>query len=121
MRLRIILLKPTVTFHYLYGRLQTYREICENDHEMQKTKAYSGVFRATFFTFRAPFFAFCILQHFALGSAFARKLEAFCNLFFRGINKTRNSPEMQKVYSECFVFYGVFCKNIHEIPAKCEI
>ncbi len=28
---------------------------------------------------------------------------------------------MRKVYSKCFVFHGVFCKNIHEIPAKCEI
>ncbi len=28
---------------------------------------------------------------------------------------------MRKVYSECFVFCGVFHKNIHEIPAKCEI
>ncbi len=26
-----------------------------------------------------------------------------------------------KVYSECFVFCGVFRKNIPEIPAKCEI
>ncbi len=28
---------------------------------------------------------------------------------------------MRKVYNECFVFHGVFCKNIREIPAKYEI
>ncbi len=47
--------------------------------------------------------------------------EGFYGLFFRGINKTWNSHEIRKVYSECFVFRGVFRKNICEIPAKCEI
>ncbi len=56
--------------------------------------------------------------HFASGSAFARKLKRFYGLFFCDINKTQNLHEMRKVYSECFVFCGVFCKNICEIPAK---
>ncbi len=87
------------------------------DAECEKWKVYSGVFRITFFAFHAPFFAFRISQHFALGLAFARKLKGFRGLFFRGINKTWNSPEMRKVYRQCFVFRGVF----REIPAKCEI
>ncbi len=87
----------------------------------EKQKLYSGVCRVTFFVFRAPFYTFCILQHFAPGSAFVWKLKGFRGLFFCGINKTRNSPEMRKVYSECFIFCGVFCENIREIPAKCEI
>ncbi len=49
------------------------------------------------------------------------KLKGFHGLFFRGINETQNLSEMRKVYSECFAFCGVFCENIHEIPAKCEI
>ncbi len=53
--------------------------------------------------------------------AFARKLKGFCGLFFRCINKTRNLHEVRKVYSECFVFRGVFRKNFREIPAKCEL
>ncbi len=28
---------------------------------------------------------------------------------------------MRKVYSEHFIFRGVFCKYIREIPVKCEI
>ncbi len=31
----------------------------------EERKVYSGVFRFTVFAFHAPFFAFCILQHFA--------------------------------------------------------
>ncbi len=31
-----------------------------------------------------------------------------------------NSPEIRKVYSECFVFCGVFHENICKIHAKCE-
>ncbi len=79
---------------------------------MQKKKVYSGVFRATFF-------ACCISQHFEPGLAFAWKLKGFCGLFFCGINKTRNSHEMRKVYSKCFIFYCVF-HGKHSWNAKCE-
>ncbi len=48
----------------------------------------------------------------------AQKVVGFCGLFFCGINKTQNLHELQKVYSECFVFCGVFCENICEITAK---
>ncbi len=69
---------------------------------------YSGVFRTSLFAFR-------ISQHFAPGPAFMRKVKGFCGLFFCGINKTLNSPEMRKVYSEYFIFYGVFSENIHKM------
>ncbi len=36
-----------------------------------------------------------------------RKFKGFRGLFFHGVNKTRNSHEIQEVYSECFVFRGV--------------
>ncbi len=85
----------------------------------EKRKVYSGVFSVTFFAFRAPFFAFCISKHFAPGLAW--KLKGLCGLFFRGFNKTQNLHEMRKVYSECFVFCGVFHKNNRKIPVKCEI
>ncbi len=50
-----------------------------------------------------------------------RKVKEFRGLFFRGINKTRNSREIRKVYSKCFIFRGVFRENICEIPVKCDI
>ncbi len=59
----------------------------------EKRKVYSGVFRVTFF-------AFCISQHFTPGSAFVQKVKGFRGLFFRGINKIRNSHEIRKVYSQ---------------------
>ncbi len=84
--------------------------------------ANSEVFRVTFFTFCTSFLAFRISQNFAPGLAFARKVKGFRGLFFRGINKTRNLHEIQKVYSECFVFCGVLRKHSRrEIPAKCKI
>ncbi len=46
--------------------------------------------------------------HFAPWSAFARKVKEFHRLFFCDINKTRNSREIRKVYSECFIFCDVF-------------
>ncbi len=78
--------KAGYTFIAKYAKMGT---TCE------KWKVYSGEFHATFF-------AFPISQHFAPGSAFAQKLKGFRGLFFRSINKTRNLPEMRKVYSECF-------------------
>ncbi len=56
-----------------------------------------------------------LFSHFAPGSVFAQKLKGFRSLFFRGINKTQNSAEMQKGYSECFAFLGAFRKNIRKI------
>ncbi len=66
------------------------------------------------------FFPFHILQHFVLGSAFTQKFKRFRGLFFRGINKIRNLHEIRKVYSECFIFHGMFCENIPKIPVKYE-
>ncbi len=75
---------------------------------------YSEVFCVLFFTF-------CISQHFMPVLAFGQKVKGFRGLFFCGINKIRNSHEVQKVYSKCFVLCGVFCGNVSKIPAKCEI
>ncbi len=66
----------------------------------EKWKVYRRVFCVTFFVFCTPFFAFCILQHFAPGSAIARKVKGFHGLFFCGINKTWNSHEIRKVFSQ---------------------
>ncbi len=44
-----------------------------------------------------------------------RKVKVFCGLLFRSINKTRNSREMLKVYSEYFLFRGVFGKNTRKM------
>ncbi len=85
----------------------------------EKEKLYSGVFCVTSFASLFLLFAFCSILY--QGWHSCEKYKGFCGLFFRGINKTRNSHEIRKVYSECFIFCGVFCeKNISEIPAKCE-
>ncbi len=97
----VTVLHPNVT---LLGQLYTYCKICENGWEMQKTKMCSGVLCVTFSS-----------PHFTPGSAFIRKFKGFCGLFFRGTNKTRNSHEMRKVYSECFVFCGVFHEYTREM------
>ncbi len=87
----------------------------------EKWEVYCGVFRFTFFAvytgvgIRAK--SQRILWFIFSWSAFVRKVKGFCGLFFRGINKTQNSYEIRKWYSECFVFR----KNIRKIPAKCEI
>ncbi len=84
-------LKPWLNWNYiivkLLGWLCTYRKICENNSE--KRKVYNGVLRVIFFTFRVPFFAFCILRH-------SCKKLGFRGLFFRCINKTQNLHEMWK-------------------------
>ncbi len=79
----------------------------------EKQKVYSGVLCVTFFAFRIPFFTFHISQHFAPGSAIAQKVVGFC-----GINKTQKSCEIQKMYSECFVFRVMFRENIRKILVK---
>ncbi len=68
----------------------------------------------------APLFShsFFRFSHFALGSAFVRKLNGFYDFIFRSINKTQNSSEMRKVYIECFAFRGVsrmFSQNTCEM------
>ncbi len=83
----------------------------------EKWKCIAGYFVSLF---SHPFFHFSHFTAFALGPAFMWKVKDFI-LFFRGINKTRNSHEIRKVYSECFVFCGVFRENIREILVKCEI
>ncbi len=95
----------------LCGRLYTYRKVHKNDHEMRKIKSESEVFCVTCFAFR-------ISQHFAPGSEFVWKIKRFHGLFFRDINKTRNSHEKCIVSVSYFV---MFCENIPEIPAQCEI
>ncbi len=66
-----------------------------------------------FFAFHTPFFA--------LGVAFMQKVKGFRGLFFHCINKIQNLHEIRKVYIQCFVYRGVFRKNIREITVKCEI
>ncbi len=57
-----------------------------------------------------------LFLHFGPGSAFTRKVKGFCGLFVRGINKTRNSHEMQKVYGKGFVFWCYFSKTFAQYP-----
>ncbi len=83
-----------------------------------KNKKCIGRYFTSLFSHFAPPFRF---SHFVPGSAFAQKLTGFHGLFFCGINKTQNAHEIQKVYSKCFLFCGVFCENIRKIPAKCEV
>ncbi len=71
----------------------------------EKREVSSSVFHVTFFAFRALFFHFL---HFVPGLAFVVH-------FFCSINKTQNSYEIREVYSECFVFCGLFCENTGEI------
>ncbi len=83
----------------------------------EKQKYTAGYFASRFSRFASVFH----FLHFAPGLAIARKVIGFRSLFFRGINKTQNSHEIRKVYSECCIFCGIFCENIREIPVKCEI
>ncbi len=85
---------------------------------MQKMESILRGILRHFFLIQRPFFGF---SHFVLWLAFAQKVKGFCALFFCRINKTRNSHEIRIVYSECFVFHGMFRENICEIPSKCEI
>ncbi len=77
----------------------------------EKWKVNSRIFRVIFLVFRARF----RFLHFAPGLAFLWKVNGFCSLFFCRINKTQNSHEIRKVYSECFVFCGVLRKNTREM------
>ncbi len=75
----------------------------------EKRKVYSGVFCITFFAFR-------ISQHFTPGSAFARKLKGLRGLFFRSINKTRNSHEMRKYIVSVSYFVVYYAKTFAKYP-----
>ncbi len=66
-----------------------------------------------FFGILRLFFRFL---HFALGSAFTQKLEGFCGLFFRGINKTRNLFEMRKCIVSVSYFAVCFAKTFAKYP-----
>ncbi len=79
---------------------------------VKNKKCISGYFAPLFSYFVALF------SLFVPESAFVRKLQGFCGLFFQGINKTRNSHEIRKVYSQCFVFRCVFCPKDAR-SAKC--
>ncbi len=90
------------------GLLYTCRKIIENAHEMRKMKnVQRSISRHSF---RILYILFHLL-HFTLGSAFVRKVK----------DETRNLNEIQKVYSECFVFGVVYRKNTRKIPAQYEI
>ncbi len=78
----------------------------------KKERCIAGYFVSLYSLF-TPLFS-----HFVPGSAFTRKVKGFRGSFFHGINKTWNSYEMRKVYSECFVFCGVF---FAKILAKCKM
>ncbi len=78
---------------------------------MRKTKSVYRVFCVTFFPS-------CISQHFLPWLAFTQKVKGFHGIFFHGINKTQNSHEMWILYSECYVFRGVFHKNTRKMR-KC--
>ncbi len=81
---------------------------------MQKQSQNAKNKKCTANFFASIFSLLRLSSHFAPGSAFARKVKGFCGLFFRGINKTQKLHGIRKVYSECFIFHGVFheiCKN----------
>ncbi len=63
----------------------------------EKQKMYSVVFRVTFFTSCALFFTFHFLQHFAPGSAFARKVKDFAVYFLGALIKTKFAWNMKSV------------------------
>ncbi len=78
---------------------------------MQKMKDISHHYFRPFFRF-LHFTAF----HTKVGIR-TQNLKGFYGLFFCGINKTLNSQEMRKVYSECFVFHCVF----HRKHCECKM
>ncbi len=84
---------------------------------MQKMIAKNKKGIATYFA--SLFSRFALLFSFFHFAAFRPRVGI--RLFFRRINETRHSHKTQNVYSECFIFHGVFCENISKIPPKCEI
>ncbi len=88
---------------------------------VENEKCIMVYFASLFSHFASYFFVCCILHHFGQWVAVLRNVgEGFYSLFFRGIKKPRKLNEIQKVYSECSIFCGVFCENTREIPAKCD-
>ncbi len=104
--------------HYFIVRLALHlsQNTSKQTRNAKNKKCIAGFLRH-FFHISWPF---CFL-HFAPGSALARKLNRILWFIFCDINKTQNSHELRKLYSECFVFRVVFRENIRKIPAKCEI
>ncbi len=89
---------------------------------MRKMKSVQrGISRNFFHILRPLFFRLLHFTTFRARVDICRKVKRFCVLFFHGINETRNSHEIRKVYSECFVFRGVYRENIRKILVKCEI
>ncbi len=82
-----------------------------------KNEKWIARYFAPLFSHFAPLFLLFALRSISRNGRHSREnSKGFHDLFFRGINKTRNSSEMRKMYSECFAFCGVF----YEIPVKCE-
>ncbi len=97
-----------------YGQLYTYREVRKNDGE--RRKLYRGILHPFFSLFVSLFWLF------AFRSILLKKSKDFVVYFFAVLIKYEIHIKYKKcIYSECFVFPGVFCKNICEILAKCKI
>ncbi len=100
-------LKTRSFVHYKAGYILIAKTIAQNE------ECIAGYFAPLFLRFAplSSLFAFC-----------AWDLRGKSNNFevFRNINKTQNLHEIRKVYSECFVFQGVFREKIRKISAKYE-
>ncbi len=77
----------------------------------EKQKVYSGVFRVPFLTFCDPFFAFAFQSISRQSRLSFEKSKDFVVYFFVTLTK----HEMRIMYSECFIFRGVFCKNTRKM------
>ncbi len=109
-------INETQNFKANYTLIKKYAKRSQN---VKNEKCIARYFVSLFSRFAPLFFACYISQHFVIGSAFTQKVKEFLGLFFRGINKTRNSHEIKKCIV-CFVLHGVFCENICKIPVKYE-
>ncbi len=77
----------------------------------KKWKVYSELFCVTFFAFYATFFAFHILQHFAPGSAFVRKVKGFRGLFSTVLIKHEICMKYEKYIVSVSYFVVCFSKT----------
>ncbi len=82
----------------------------------KKQKVYSKVFCATFFAFHIPFFAFCISQHFAPGSAFTWKVKGFHGLLFAALIKLETHMKCEKYIGSVSYFVVWFTKTFVKYP-----
>ncbi len=93
---------PNIRTYTLYARLYVRFIRVDNAYQgARNAKNEKCILR--YFAFCAPFFAFRISR------------PGWRSQFFHGSNKTQNLPEMRKVYGECFIFCGVFRKNIRKM------